>query len=114
MSDIIFVNGYIGIQCEQFTQYISEISDIFTGGNQQFTTRGFGFVNTNIAIWMLWDWGWTCKFSNQVSLDDCLPASKGNPSHVQVATMASTSNRLLWEAQSTSSTLVSATHSLPL
>ncbi len=96
------------------TQNISKIADIFTGGNQQFTTRSFGFLNTNIAIWMLWDWGWTCKFSNQGRLDDCLPASKGNQSRVQAATTASMFNQLLWEAQSTSSTPVSATHIPPL
>ncbi|KAN0112368.1 glycoside hydrolase family 55 protein [Hyaloscypha variabilis] len=45
MSDIIFVNGYIGMQV----------------GNQQFTTRGLNFLSTEIAIWMLWDWGWTWK-----------------------------------------------------
>jgi hypothetical protein len=63
MSDIIFVNGYIGMQCKiTFTQYFSETSDFPTGGNQQFTTRGLNFLSTKIAIWMLWDWGWTCKF----------------------------------------------------
>ncbi|KAE9376033.1 glycoside hydrolase family 55 protein [Stipitochalara longipes BDJ] len=45
MSDIIFVNGYIGMQV----------------GNQQFTTKGLNFLSTEIAIWMLWDWGWTWK-----------------------------------------------------
>jgi glucan 1,3-beta-glucosidase len=69
MSDIIFVNGYIGMQCKiTFAQYFRETSDFSTGGNQQFTTRGLNFLSTKIAIWMLWDWGWTCKFSNQSSL----------------------------------------------
>lgn len=45
MSQIIFVNGYIGMQV----------------GNQQFTTRQLSFLSTEIAIWMLWDWGWTWK-----------------------------------------------------
>ena len=40
MSEIIFVNGYIGMQCKiTFTQYFRETSDFSTGGNQQFTTR---------------------------------------------------------------------------
>ena len=45
MSQIIFLNGYVGIQA----------------GNQQFTTRGLNFLGTQIAIWMPWDWGWTWK-----------------------------------------------------
>jgi glucan 1,3-beta-glucosidase len=66
MSDIIFVNGYIGMQCK-YTQHSKETSNTFAGGNQQFTTRTLNFLSTEIAIWMLWDWGWTCRFSNQVA-----------------------------------------------
>ncbi len=31
------------------------------GGNQQFTTRNIIIVQSITGIYMIWDWGWTCK-----------------------------------------------------
>lgn len=33
---------------------------LWTGGNQQFTSKNIVVTNSNVAISMLWDWGWTC------------------------------------------------------
>ncbi|PRP79978.1 glycoside hydrolase family 55 protein [Planoprotostelium fungivorum] len=48
MSDLIFYGGKYGLWV----------------GTQQFTSRNMTFYNTNTAIFMNWNWGWTFKTVN--------------------------------------------------